>query len=138
MAEDFRNMGNYHFRRGHSEYAEEYYKKALDYTLKMGDKSGSAKDYTFLGNLKFRGKNFDEAGDYFQKATDIFNEKKDFVNLIQLYMTVARMNLAESRKEPCKSYLDRAEEVAQLLGNPEKLTGSIEEMRKLVDRIYKI
>ena len=48
------------------------------------------------------------------------------------------MNLAESRKDPCKSYLDRAEEVAQLLGNPEKLVGSIEEMQKMVDRIDKI
>jgi tetratricopeptide (TPR) repeat protein len=138
MAEDFRNMGNYHFRRGHSEYAEEYYKKALDYTLKMGDASGSAKDYTFLGNLKFRGKNFEEAEEFFQKAADIFNEKKNFVNLVQLYMTVARMNLAESQTDPCKEYLDRAEEVAQLLGNPEKLTSSIEEMRKTVERIDKI
>jgi hypothetical protein len=51
---------------------------------------------------------------------------------------VARMNLAESRKDECKSYLDRAEEVAQLLGDPEKLTSSIEEMRKMVDKIDKI
>jgi len=138
MAEDYRNMGNYHFRRGHSEYAEEYYKKALDYTLKVDDAFGSAKDYTFLGNLKFRGQNFDEAEEYFKKASDIFNEKKNFVNLVQLHMTVARMNLAESRKDPCKAYLDQAEEVAQLLGNPEKLTSSIEEMRKMVDKIDKI
>ena len=131
-------MGNYHFRRGQPEYAEEYYKKALDYTLKEGDASGSAKDYTFLGNLKFRGQKFDEADDYFQKAAGIFNEKKNFVNLVQLYMTVARMNLAESLKDPCESYLSRAEEVAQLLGNPEKLTSSIEEMRKTVERIDKI
>ncbi len=138
MAEDFRNMGNYHFRRGQSEYAEEYYKKALDYTLEVGDAMGSAKDYTFLGNLKFRAQKFEEAEDFFKKAADIFNEKKNFVNLVQLHMTVARMNLAESRKDPCKGYLDQAEEVAQLLGNPEKLTSSIEEMRKLVDRIDKI
>ena len=103
----------------------------------MGDGFGSAKDHTFLGNLKFRGKDFENADDYFKKAADLFHEKKDFVNLVQLYMTVARMNLAESRKEPCGGYLDRAAEVAQLLGNPEKLTHSIEEMRKLVDRIDK-
>ena len=131
-------MGNYHFRRGQAEYAEEYHKKALDYTLKTDDASGSAKDYTFLGNLKFRGQKFDEAEEYFKKASDIFNEKKNFVNLVQLHMTVARMNLAESRKDPCKGYLDQAEEVAQLMGNPEKLTASIEEMRKQVDRIDKI
>ena len=131
-------MGNYHFRRGHAEYAEEYYKKALDYTLEVGDAMGSAKDYTFMGNLKFRGEKFEEAEGYFQKAAGIFNEKKNFVNLVQLYMTVARMNLAESRKDECKGYLDRAEEVAQLLGNPEKLTNSIEEMRKTVERIDKI
>ena len=68
----------------------------------------------------------------------IFNEKKNFVNLVQLYMTVARMNLAESLKDPCETYLNRAEEVAELLGNPEKLTNSIEEMRKTVERIDKI
>ena len=53
-------------------------------------------------------------------------------------MTVARMNLAESRKDACKEYLSQAEEVAQLLGNPEKLTNSIEEMRKMIDKIDKI
>ena len=71
-------MGNYHFRRGQSEYAEEYYKKALDYTLEVNDALGSAKDYTFLGNLKFRGQKYDEAEDYFKKAANIFREKKNF------------------------------------------------------------
>ncbi|MEE8206820.1 MAG: tetratricopeptide repeat protein, partial [Nitrospinaceae bacterium] len=138
MAEDFRNMGNFHFRRGYADRAQEYYQKALDYTLEVGDAFGSAKDYTFLGNLKFRGEDFNGAEDYFKKAADIFNNRKNFVNLIQLYMTVARMNLAESRKEPCESYLGLAEGVAQLLGNPEKLTHSIEEMRKMAERIDKI
>ena len=130
-------MGNYHFRRGQPDQAEKYYKKALDYTLEVGDASGSAKDYTFIGNLKFRGKDFDGAEDYFKKAADIFSEKKSFINLVQLYMTVARMNLSESRKESCEGYLEQTGEVAQLLGNPEKLTHSIGEMRKLVDRIDK-
>ena len=101
------------------------------------DRFGAAKDHTFLGNLKFKAKEYEPADEHFKQAMEIFMALKNTVNLVQLYMTVARLNMTESRKEPCIEYLDKAEEMAKTLGEPEKLTSSIAKMRKMLERIDK-
>ena len=107
--------------------AEKHYLEALHLTEETGDRGGSAKDYAFLGNLKFKGKSYDEAKRYFDQAAQCFTELNNLIGLAQLYLTVARLHLIDSRKESCQQYIDNAYEVSKKLGNPEHLENSIKD-----------
>ena len=86
-------MGNLSFNNGNRTDAEKYYRDALNLTLEVGDKNGTAQDYTYLGNLKFKDGQIDEAEANFDKAIDYFKEADNKASLLQLCLTVARMEL---------------------------------------------
>ena len=98
---------------------------------------GTGQDYTYLGNLRFKEGHYEEAENYFDKASENFADVKSYVNLAQLYLTLARMETIVSRQEATDKYLGKAREVAKELGDPEYLMKSIQEVEKLKDSIDK-
>ena len=95
-------------------------------------------DIRFLGNVKFKGGKFDDADNYFDKAAQCFSEISSLINLVQLYMTVARLNLVTSRKESTSANLEKAKKVAKELGDPESVIKSIGEIEEMLNKIDKI
>jgi tetratricopeptide (TPR) repeat protein len=73
--------------------------------LEVGDKNGTAQDYTYIGNLNFKDGKFEEAETNFDKAIDYFKETDNKASLLQLLLTVARMDLMLSRMDPSTSHL---------------------------------
>jgi len=103
--------------------------------LEVGDKNGTAQDYTYIGNLKFKDGQIDEAEANFDKAIDYFKEADNKASLLQLFLTVARMELLLSRKEQSEKYLDQAKIICKELGDPEDLVKNIEEIEKVKDTV---
>jgi len=103
--------------------------------LEVGDKNGTAQDYTYIGNLKFKDGQVDEAEANFDKAIDYFKEADNKASLLQLFLTVARMELLLSRKEQSEKYLDQAKIICKELGDPEDLARNIEEIEKVKDTV---
>ena len=99
---------------------------------------GAGQDYAFLGNLKFKGDNYEEADRHFDNAAQCFSDTKSLVNLVQLHMTVAKLNLIESRKEPTQTNLEKAKQAAKELGDPESLLKSIGELEAMLEKLDKI
>ena len=85
----------------------------------MGDQRGAGQDLTYLGNLKFKDMKYDDAEEYFGQAAKCFREIKNWSNLIQFNMTVARMQILVGRFEEFDKYLKDAREIARDLGDPE-------------------
>ncbi|HJL73523.1 MAG TPA: hypothetical protein QGI40_06680, partial [Nitrospinaceae bacterium] len=111
------------------------YRDALELTMEVGDKNGTAQDYTYIGNLKFKDGKIDEAEVNFDKAVDYFKEANNTPSLLQLFLTVARMELIVSRKEQSEKYLDQARIICKDLGDPEAIVKSIEEIEKVKDSV---
>ena len=77
----------------------------------------------------------DEAEVNFDKAVDCFREANNKPSLLQLFLTVARMELVVSRKEQGEKYLDQAKIICKELGDPEDLVRNIEEIEKVKDTV---
>ena len=111
--------------------------KALELTQAVDDKRGAGQDLTYLGNLKFKDAKYDDAEKYFGQAAECFRETKNWSNLIQFNLTVARMQLLVGRFDEFDSYLKDAREIARDLGDPEPIMEAIQAMEKMRDEIDK-
>ena len=107
----------------------------MSLALEVGDDNGAAQDYTYIGNLKFKSGQMDEAEINFDKAVDYFKNAGNRPSLLQLFLTVARMELLVSRKEQSEKYLDQAKAICKELGDPEDLVKNIEEIEKVKDTV---
>ena len=74
----------------------------------------------------------------FLKAHQHFETADNLVGLIQLHITVGRLNLSDSRKEPCKQEIEKTRELSKKLNDPKQVLATLEEMEKLLDRIDRI
>ena len=79
----------------------------------------------------------DEAEACFDSAAEFFEKAKNTVGLLQLFLTVARMELVVSRTEPSDKYLDQARQVSKDLGDPEHITRAIEQIEKMKENVDK-
>ena len=73
----------------------------------------------------------------------VFGQEKEEVSpmlpeIISQFPTVRDFTISESQKEGCEAELEKAKELAKELGDPKKLLESIEEIRKMAERIDKI
>ena len=91
-----------------------------------------------MGNLQFKAHNYAEADVYFEKAHQSFESVDNLVGLIQLHITVARLNLQDSRKYPCQEEIDKAKELASRLSNSEQVMETLQELEKMLERIDRI
>ena len=80
---------------------------------------------------------YDDAEEYFGQAAECFRETKNWSNLIQFNMTVARMQILVGRFEEFDKYLKDAREIARDLGDPEPIMEAIKAMEKMKDEIDK-
>ena len=131
------NLGNLFFNNGKRKDAETSYLEALRLTQEVGDKVEAGKDYTYLGNLQFKDGSFDKAEGYFDLAIENFRDVNSMVNLIQLCLTVARMEIVVSRRDEGDKYLDKAREISKLIGDLEPITKAIADLEKFKDQVDK-
>ena len=94
--------------------------------LNQLDHKGDNKVITALGSYK---------NDDFDKAADYFKEAGNKASLLQLYLTVARMELVISRMEQSEKYLEPARIICKELGDPEDLVKAIEEIEKIKESV---
>ena len=80
---------------------------------------------------------YDDAEEYFGQAAKCFREIKNWSNLIQFNMTVARMQIVVGRFDEFDKYLKDAREIARDLGDPEPIMEAIKAMEKMKDEIDK-
>ena len=85
--------------------------------------------------MKFKDGHIDEAEENFDKAIDCFKEADNKASLLQMFLTVARMELLVSRKEQSEKYLDQAKIICKELGDPEDLVKNIKEIEKVKDTV---
>ena len=90
------------------------------------------------GKNRRQGKKFEEADVYFDKAAQCFSEINSLVNLVQLHLTTARLNLVSSRKDATTANLENAKKVAKDLGDPESVMKSITDIEEMLSKIDKI
>ena len=109
----------------------------MNLTQEVGDQRGAGQDFTYLGNLKFKDMKYDDAERYFEQAAECFRETKNWSNLIQFNMTVARMQIVVGRFDEFDRYLKDAREIARDLGDPEPIMEAIKAMEKMKDEIDK-
>lgn len=118
VAESANHLGNVYYLKENFEKAEHYYRKALDLRKKVGDTGALRSSYNNMGLIHREKGRGEKALRSFRKAYDLALQEEEHFRVGDLALNISSAHLMLGNEDSSGYYIQRAEEIAEQLGDP--------------------